>query len=168
MKLVPVPALFGLITKLSPFVTVESKVKSVSVSTPKVMSFVEPGVNDIAPSAVIPPIPVASPVVDISQSLLLTATVSPPSPSVTNPLAVKVPETVKVESAVTAVVIFPPLIARSPERAVLAAVNVMALSPNATVVSVPAEASKVQVSYQLFHHFEVQYQCPMQLCSQSQ
>ena len=60
-----------------------------SVSTLKVMSLVEDGVNDIAPSAVMLPMPVMSPVVLISQSEELTATVSPLSPRVTTPFSVK-------------------------------------------------------------------------------
>ena len=54
------------------------------------------------PSAVIAPIPVITPVVDISQSLELTATVSPLSPRVTTPLAVKVPLVVVVPVTVRA------------------------------------------------------------------
>ncbi len=58
--------------------------------------------NVIVPSAVMLPSPVAFPVVEISQSEESMATVSPLSPRVTTPLAVRVPETVRDEEAVVA------------------------------------------------------------------
>ena len=64
--------------------------RSLSESKVKVISEVPEGVNPIAPSAVIAPIPVKSPVVDISQSDESIVNVSPSSPNVTAPPGVKV------------------------------------------------------------------------------
>ena len=61
-----------------------------------------------------PLIPVRAPVVEMSQSLVLTDPVSPLSPRVKAPFAVNVPVEVRVESKVVAEVTFPPEIVRSP------------------------------------------------------
>ena len=83
--------------------------------------------NVIVPSAVILPKPVAFPVVPISQSEVLMATVSPLSPRVTTPLAVNVPETVRLDEAV------------------VASERVMALDPESITIFPVVEPPRVKV-----------------------
>ena len=90
----PVP---DAIERFLPAATVVSPFKE---TAPVPVEWVVAPVWEKLPSAVIAPIPVMSPVVDISQSEELTATVSPLSPRVTTPLAVRVPFAVRPEVAV--------------------------------------------------------------------
>ena len=107
------------------------------------------------------PVPLASkdilvmaPVASISQSEVSMAPVSPVSPRVKAPLASKVPlavkveVTVKVESRVTAVVIFPPVMARSPETAIVPSTVLSIVSAFESINSaVPKEAASKLIPY---------------------